>query len=178
MKKVFLTLLLTTYYNIYSQNLFFIGDKSYPATETFSLMDNNNFDENNMLGLSNLDVLIAKTTDGAGYLVLSKKTMTGVIIRGKVLIYLDDGTVITCVDKGKYDFVDETSTTIYSLNKQELEKMKNSNLNTIRYSLKCGSGCLVSTEEGSFTASNKSREKYSMKIERIDVTSLVNELFN
>lgn len=162
---------------IYSQDLFFIGDKSFPATETFSLMDNKNFDENNMLGLNNLDVLIAKNFDGSGFLVLSKKTMTGVLIKGKILVYLDNGTVISCLDKGKYDYVDETSTTIYYLNKDELEKMKSSNLNTIRYNLKCGSGCDSSGEEGSFTASNKSRNYYGREIKRIDVNSLINQLF-
>lgn len=177
MNKIIYLLLMSCIFNTYSQNLFFIGDKSYPATETFSLMGNNDFDSDNMLGLSNLDILIAKNSNNSGFLVLSKKTMTGVLIRGKILLYLDDGTVITCIDKGKYDYVDKTSTTIYTLTQQELEKMRNSNLNTVRYSLKCGSGCQMSTEEGNFTASNKTKIKYGNEIKKIDVPYLLNVLF-
>jgi len=59
----------------------------------------------------------------------------------------------------------------------ELEKMENSNLNTIRYTLKCGSGCTFSTEEGNFSASNKAGYINYSNRQRIDVSQLITDLF-
>jgi len=98
MKKVILlfALIFAIYTTANAQNLFFIGDKSYPSTETFTMESNAEF------GSSNLDVLFAK--DGTtGLIAVSTTSMTGVLIKGKLSIYLDDGTVISCVDRGKYD---------------------------------------------------------------------------
>jgi len=98
-----------------------------------------------------------------------------VLIRGKLTIYLDDGTVISCLDRGKYDYVDNIATTIFYLTKDELEKMKVVNINTIRYTLKCVSGCSYPTE--SFSASNKESGYGYEKKEKTDVPNLIRELF-
>lgn len=148
-------------------NLFFIDEKSYPCTKTIELKGKSSS--------NNLDVVIAK--DGTkGLFVVSTPTMTGVLIRGKLIIYLDDGSVISCVDRGKYDYVDNIATNVYYLTTDELTKMKNSNLNTVRYTLKC-SDCMMSTEEGDFSASNKSSGLYG-SADKTDVPSLIKKLFN
>ena len=172
MNKILLVLAMSLFVAATSsgQNLFFIGEKSYPCTETFELQSNSDF------GSNDLDVLIAK--DGTkGLFVVSTRTMTGVLIRGKLIIYLDDGTVISCIDRGKYDYVDNVATTVYYLTADELTKMKNSNINTVRYALKCGD-CL-STQEGNFSASNKA-SGYGLygSSEKTDVPNLIKELFD
>jgi uncharacterized protein (TIGR02145 family) len=164
-----------------AQNTFFIGDKSYPCTSTFTLKSNSN-DRND------LNVLIAK--DGiSGLLAASTKVMTPVVfIKGTLIIYLNDGTVITCYDRGKYDKVDNIVTNVYYLTKDELGKMGNSNINTIRYSLKCN-GYSSSSEEGNFSVSN-TKSAYGINYDNIngfsnksystiaaDVPQMINDLF-
>ena len=154
----------------HAQNLFFIGEKSFPSTETFEMKSNSDYH------YSDLDVLIAKDAD-KGLIVVSTEIMGGgVRIKGKIIIYLDDGTVITCIDRNRFDFINNIATTIYSLTSDELDKMKESNINTIRFTLKCYE-CIESTEEGTFSASNKdSNSSYSRT--RADVPKLINTLFN
>lgn len=134
------------------QNLFFIGEKHYPCTEEFSLPPS--IPRNMVITgrpiyssstRNDVDILIAK--DGQrGLFVISDYTNDyRNLIKGKLLIYLDDLTVITCIDRGKYDYVNNIATTIYYLTPTELNKMKNSNINKIRYSLNI---------QGDFTASN------------------------
>lgn len=153
------------------QNTFFIGQKTYACTETFTLKTNKDF------GGHDLDVLIAKNGD-AGMIVLSTELMgTGVRIKGNALIYLEDGTVLTCIDRGKFDYVDDIATTIYYLTKEEVRKMRNSNISSIRFSLKCFQ-CTVSSEEGDFSASNKESGYSFNKKDKTDVPSLIEVLFD
>lgn len=164
-------LLLTLSQFAIGQNTFFIGQKTYPCTEKFTLKSNKEF------GGHDLDVLIAKNGE-SGMIVLSTELMGGgVRIKGNVLIYLEDGTVLTCIDRGKFDYVDDIATTIYYLTKDEILKMKNSNINSIRFSLKCFE-CSISTEEGNFSASNKETGYGYSKTEKTDVPSLITSLFD
>ncbi len=111
-----------------AQRFFFIGEKSYPCTETIALQSNHD-------GRSNLDVALAK--DGTtGVIIVSTKTASTVLIREKLFIYLDDGTVISCIDRGNNDQVDFISTTVYYLTDGDLIKMKKSNINTLKYTLR------------------------------------------
>lgn len=153
-----------------AQSLFFIGDKSYPSTGSFELKLNSSYD--------NLKCLIAKNGT-AGFFVISKGTMTGSVIKGKAIIYLDDGSVLTLLDKGKRDYVDETSTNVYSLTAAEIIKLKNSNINTVRFTIKCpGTNC-ESSEDGNFTAKNEFEKSFSLSSEkkRINTMELIVELF-
>ena len=97
-------------------------------------------------------MLFAK--DGTTALIaVSIKTSSGVVFSGKLIIYLDDVTVITCKESGKHNNGDATVSALYYLSYEKLGKMKNSNINTVRYSLKIVS---ISDDEGmNFSASNK-----------------------
>lgn len=171
MKQIIIITILILNQNLcFAQNLFFIEENSYPCTESFTLISNSKFEGHN------LDVLIAKD-NAKGLLVVSTAIMGGgVRIKGKIIVYLDDGSVITCIDRNIFDSVDNMAKTIYYLTDDEINKMKNSNINTIRFSLKCYD-CSISSEEGNFTASNKnSGYSYSNK-ERTDVPSLIQSLW-
>lgn len=162
MKKILIILTATLFITITAkgQNLFFFGENSYPCTETISLQSNG-------LLRSELNIVFAK--DGTKTLCVLSTTAFTVLIRGKLYIYLDDGTVITCVDRENYDYVDNTASTVYSLTNEELIKMKNSNINTIRYTLSSVDDSST-PEEGDFTASNKGEA-------RIDFPTLLTEFF-
>ncbi len=142
------------------QNLLFMGEQSYPSTETYTL-------HSNSFGAGDLNVIFAKDGNTALFAV-SRTSIDELVISGKLIIYLDDGKVITLKDKGT-DYVDKTSKAVYYLTDEGLNKMKNSNINTVRYTLERGDGP-PSTNTGNYTASNKGDSK-------IDFPAVVSEFF-
>lgn len=133
-----------------AQNLFFIGESSYPCTETIPLQSNSDSND--------LNVLFAKDKTTALLVVTIESPFFDSSFGEKLIIYLDDGTVITCIGRAKHDFVDDKPLAVYNLTNEQLSKMKTSNLNTVRFGLKFDIGSL-SPEERYFTASNKSINK-------------------
>ena len=164
MKRILILVILATT-SIYTngQNFVFIGENSFHSTETFTLPSNS---DNHFI--NDLNLIFAK--DGTkGLLVVSSKLVSTVLIRGKLIIYLNDGTVITCIDKGINENVDDIAKSVYYLTNEELEKMKKSNIHTVRYELKC-SECLFPIYEGNHSASNKGGSQ-------IDFTTIIREFF-
>lgn len=173
MKKILrLTILLLILSDaLYSQNVLFIGNKKYPSTDSFVLKSNKEWDG------YDLNVSVAKIEE-SGIIVLSTNVFDcSVKISGNILIYLEDGSVITCIDRAKFDCVDGKTTTLYNLNKLEINQLKASNINTIRFSLRCAD-CLSSTAEGNYSASNKEIQDDYPKKEKTDVPNLIDKLFN
>ena len=81
MKKILIILTATLFITLTTngQNLFFIGENSYPGTETVTLKSNSD-------RANNLDVLLAK--DGTtGLFVVSVQTRIETFISGKLFIY-------------------------------------------------------------------------------------------
>lgn len=126
------------------QKFFFIGENSYPRTEeSFALQSNSDDGED-------LNVLFAKDGATAIIALTTKSSLSGTLFSGKLIIYLDDGTVITCMDRGESYYVDDTAQAVYSLTNEQVNKMKNSNINTVRYTLK-----IYDIKEVNRSASNK-----------------------
>lgn len=164
-------LLLTLSQFALGQNTFFFGQKAYPCTEKFTLKSNKEINGND------LDVRFAKNGE-SGMIILSIELWDDhVRIKGNLLIYLEDGTVLTCIDRGKFDHVDDIATSVYYLTKEEIIKMKNSNISLIRFSLKCFK-CGMSTAEGNFSFSNKETGDEYDKTTKTDVPSLISSLFD
>ena len=146
------------------QNFFFIGEKSYQCTEAFTLKTNSSTSY-----IDDLKVLLAKDRT-TGVFIVSTKTASTVRISGKLIIYLDDGTVISCIDRGIKDNVDDIASSAYQLTNVELAKMKNSNINTVRYEIKCAE-CISVLAEGNYSASNKGNSK-------TDFPAIINEFYS
>ncbi|WP_236979945.1 hypothetical protein [Membranihabitans maritimus] len=167
MKRILIFLALSITCTIYTngQNFVFVGEHSFQSTEPFTLQSNSDSDR-----INDLNIVFAK--DGTkGLLVISSKLVSTVRISGKLIIYLNDGTVITCIDKGINDNVDGIATSAYYLTNEELAKMKKSNIHTIRYEIKCAE-CLSNVlYEGNYSASNKGESE-------IDYTTVMNKFFN
>ena len=160
MKKTFIVLSVTLFIALTAkgQKLFFIGENSYTCTEAFTLKSNS--DDGN-----DLNVLFAK--DGAEALfAVSTKSIELTIFSGKLIIYLDDGSVITCNDNGKSERVDDASKAAYSLANEQLNKMRNSNINTVRYTLQ-----FAGMRETNYSASNKGRST------KTDFPALITEFY-
>ena len=164
MKKLltYIAISLFAIYTLSGQNLFLIGESSYPSSETFALQSNSD-----LWYVSDLSVVFAK---GEGTPLFAVKTKTpDLVIRGKLMIYLDDASVIVLNDRGNYDYVDQIASAVYYLTKEDLNKLESSNINTIRYSLVYVDG-YDSPYDGNYSASNKSRS-------RIDFPTIISEFF-
>jgi hypothetical protein len=165
MKKLllFLSVMLVFNLTIYGQDFFFLGEKSYPCTEAFTLQTSSeDLDDND------LKVLFGK--DGTnGVIIVSLKTYSTRRISGKFYIYLDDGTVISCIDRGVKDNVDDIASSVYQLTDEELSKMKSSNINMVRFTIECV-GCYLPMHAKNYTASNEGSS-------RTDFPVIIKEFF-
>ena len=159
-----LTLVLAFSAKINAQNFTFIGENSYPSTERFELQSNSDKEE-----ISNLNLVFAK--DGISPMIIVSSKLTDVVkIANKLIIYLDDGTVISCTDRGINDNVDDIATSAYRLTPSEISKMKKSNINTVRYEIVCPICGVFNIWEGVYSASNKESSK-------TDFTEVVEQFF-
>ena len=159
-----LTLVLAFSAKINAQNFTFIGENSYPSTERFELQSNSDKEE-----ISNLNLVFAK--DGISPIIIVSSKLTDVVkIANKLIIYLDDGTVISCTDRGINDNVDDVATSAYRLTPSEISKMKKSNINTVRYEIVCPICGVFNIWEGVYSASNKESSK-------TDFTEVVEQFF-
>ena len=128
-------------YSASAQEILFIGSKSYPCTETFELKSPET------IGGIDLDVCIAKSDEG-GYIVLSCDTwMSHKYIGGNIQILLADQSFIKCIDRGIRDKVNNVSTTIYKLTKDEFIRLSKVNIYSIRFSLKADDGFVAETDD-------------------------------
>lgn len=171
MKKLLaLLLFVVSVTSAYSQNLYLIGNNSYKATTSIGFRPN---------GSHGIDFVIMRKNDGSGMIALSGESMqSSIAFRGNSYLFLDDGSRIVLIDRRRYDFKDETATTIYDLTASEIERLKQTSINTIRATMKCVN-CISSTAEGTFTVTNTAGY-YQMglgSMDRVDTAALVTELF-
>jgi hypothetical protein len=152
MKKTFLILIFLTSIMSFGQNIIYKGNKKYIATDIWTFKCENYF------WVGDLDVQIAKTNEG-GYLKLSIEVPTNSeYIGSSVFIFLEDGAVITCSDKGIKDYLDKQSVVLYILTQSEMEKLKSFEINKIRFKIKTKYS-KYNQDPGSFTAYNQKEVK-------------------
>lgn len=164
MKKIVLLLFFTlTYSQGFSQNTFFIGEKTYPCSETYTL------------GFFHpkLEIVFIKNREQGMIAVTTDAHLGTQRIKGKLTIYLDNNTTITCLDRNKFDVVNHKSTTIYYLTKEEVNKLKYNNITSIRYTVGCIK-CYGMDSSDNYSVENKA-EKYVS--EKIDFPSVIRNLF-
>ncbi|MDM9632127.1 energy transducer TonB [Robiginitalea aurantiaca] len=121
------------------QNLFFIGENSFPSTETIILSSNSSGEED-------LNISFAKAENN-GLITLDRKVDLGEF-GGKLIIYLSNGNVISCDEVELSEIVDGRARAVYFFTNEQLNQLKGSNLLRVRYTLKY----LV---EKNYSASNK-----------------------
>ena len=166
MKRILLIIILVLAFPTYTiaQNFTFIGENSYPSTERFVLQSNSDKED-----IGDLNLVFAKDEETALVFVSSKLTDV-VKIANKLIIYLDDGTVVSCTDRGINDNVDDVATSAYRLTSSEVGRMKKSNINTIRFEIVCPICGPFNLWEGVYSASNKGSSK-------TDFTEVVEQFF-
>jgi hypothetical protein len=140
-KTLFLFLFCTLSFYSLAQNYLYIDTRRYLSTEDWNCTIKNGFPE-----FGNASLSVAKNGSG-GYFVVSVDTHHP--LKGSVLIYLENGGVIKCIDTQIKDQHDGISTGIYNLTASEINKLKNSRISSVRVS------CLMySTSIQSFTIYN------------------------
>ena len=166
MKRIVFIITLVLAFPTYTiaQNFIFIGENSYPSTERFVLQLNSDKEE-----ISDLNLVFAK--DGVSPMIIVSSKLTDVVkIANKLIIYLDDGTVVSCADRGINDNVDDVATSAYRLTSSEVGWMKKSNINTVRFEIVCPICGPFNLWEGVYSASNKGSSK-------TDFTEVVQQFF-
>jgi hypothetical protein len=167
MKKLLILVILFSPFSMTTngQKFVFIGENSYQSTDNYTLKSNSDDENIN-------DLMLVFANDGANALIVVSSKLTGVVkIAEKLIIYLDDGTVIPCIARGINDNVDDIASSAYSLNKAELDKIKSSNINTIRYQIVCPICGPYNSWEGTYSASNNGSSN-------IDFTKVIAEFYS
>jgi len=113
----------------FGQNLFFIGDNSYPSTDFFRLEKG----ENSVL-VSELYINFVKDNEKK-YIVVSVKFYSQTSITDKLFIYLTNGTVLTSNSAFSSDYVDGNLISMYQLTDNDISEIINSNIHSIRYKI-------------------------------------------
>jgi len=145
MKKhiILLTALMSISMTAYGQHLFFIGEESYLSTEAYSLSANSESEKD-------LNIAFAKDSNYA-FVAVRLEISYGNQFHGKLIIYLDDGNVVSLEDQVVRDYIDWIALAVYSLPEEEIRKLKSGNINTVRYEMR---GSLAGS--GNFSSSNRS----------------------
>ena len=138
----------------FSQNYIYIGDDQFKSTNTWE------FKMNAKYWTSSPELVVAKKKDGSGYLMISMDVpFKSTYIGGTVFLFLEDGSIIKCTDKGIRDHLDDQSIAIYNFTKGEINSLKTKKIAKIRFSILGG-------HEGkeTFTANNKVKNEYGFII--------------
>ena len=124
---IIFTILFSIQNFVYAQSSVYIGTRKYIATDDW------NFTVNGYWSQGPANVKIAKNT-GSGLLFISMASFDG-NLKGNIMIYLENGTAIKCLDRGIHDNVDNTTIAVFNLTPNEMEMLKNSDISSIRFSL-------------------------------------------
>ncbi|MFM2368305.1 MAG: hypothetical protein RL619_605 [Bacteroidota bacterium] len=148
-QKVLLFLLFIATISATSQEtMSFKGSKPYRATNSW------NFICENYALTGATTVQIAKTEKG-GILKLTVETTNPAFnIAGIVYVYLTDNIVITCSDKGIRENTGNQIVSYYSFSPLEMNKIKNTDIQSIRFNIK-GISSKFNSQTGNFTAVNR-----------------------
>jgi hypothetical protein len=127
MKKIFITILLATSLTASSQNQIFIGEQSLEATSEwkFSPQKRTFLDDG-------INIMIGKMSKG-GVITISVSSEFGkASIKGKLLIYLKNGKVISTERKIFNDYANDRICVGYFLTTNDIAILKQTNIRTIR----------------------------------------------
>lgn len=125
-----------------NQGVIYRGENSYVSTRNFlfELNSNINNTSTSYIHKDYLTLSVAKKGNNSGLIYLSfddsRKIITSskTLFSGDVLLYLDDNSVIKCIDRNINGYSDNISSAIYFLNSNEIEQLKNSRIKSIAFS--------------------------------------------
>lgn len=159
----------------------FVGTKSYPATPTVVFQYSKS-----SYSSSELSITFGKKEDHSGLILLSIEmsncghSLEWENLSGDILLYLEDGSVIRCLDKGYADKLNCRIQKIYFFTSNEITRLREVNISTIRFTI----GGMIHGDGDSYTASS-TYPKYKIPIPKgvenevisIKTKELLNPLF-
>ena len=187
MKTLLMAIAICIYSTGYSQtNKMFIGSKIYSCSENISLGD---YDRSQLLSSYHSELEIQIIKDGVKGMMTFTHEYGSNHVCGTIVLYLDDNTIITLIDRNQFDKVNEIYTSIYNLTANEIIKLKSTNIYSIRYGIIEGDANLKWNPHlyNQYTISNSEREEYidnydgtgrTVIHEKIDFPSIISKLFN
>lgn len=122
--------------------------KQYPATENWDFICENYA----LTGTAKIQV--ARTEKGGLLQITAQTTDPSYFIGGVVYVYLDDNTIIVCTDKNQRLTKDNETTAWYAFSAIEMEKLKKTNIESVRFNIR-GNPKKFGSQIGNFTAANK-----------------------
>lgn len=149
MKKIVLLIIITLFYNLkaFSQNFIYEGDNQYESTGSWDFKLNGNY------WTTDPKITVAKNNSSGGYLMISIEVpFQQHYIKGTVFVFLEDGSVIKCFDKGVRDHVDNQSIALYNFTSNEIDKLKEHRISKIRFTIYTGN---FNNNTETFTADNR-----------------------
>jgi len=157
---------------------FYIDDKMYPASPTI------NFSNQKNLADEDVDIFFIKISENSGYigLICNGCGFFKRYIAGELTLYLSGNVVMKVSPKGmKKDIVDDISISIYPINSDQIAKLKEYEIITIRFK-EVSQGFENVPNFGSNRTVSRTRESpfsinYDKEKENISTTDLVNNLF-
>ncbi len=127
----------------YSQSYIYMNDRQYEATSSWEFQLN----ASHISG--NPRIAVVKNSN-RGYLLISIGVpFQSNYIGGNVTLFLNDGSTITCFDRGIRDHVNDRSKALYYFTSSEIERLKEHRITRIRFSIVRGS-----QGERAYTADN------------------------
>jgi hypothetical protein len=127
LKLITLVYFLVLSIGIFAQNSIYIGTTSYQATDSWRFTVND-------YSLNKTYVTIAKKSTG-GLIMLTIPTTTVGKIKGDIIIYLENGNAIKCIDRNIRDQLNNEIMAVYYLSQADIQKMSNSDILNIRFTL-------------------------------------------
>lgn len=134
------------------------GTKTYKATPAW------NFISTNYASAGEIQVQIAKNENGGILKLSAKSNNPQFIISGTIYVYLSDNSYIACTDKGLFENSDSQLTSYFIFTAAEMNKLKKSDIESIRFNIK-GKSNHFSSPTGNFTAKNQ-KSYYSTTFEK------------
>jgi hypothetical protein len=110
-----------------NKNIIYSGSKTYESTPTWSFELNR--------GHGSLGLAIGKNKKEGVLLLTIETIIKQIYLKGIVLLFLEDGSVIKCYDKGVKDYLDGRSMSLYNLTADEIKILINKRIVKVRFSL-------------------------------------------
>jgi hypothetical protein len=126
MKFILTLFIFSVHIVLFSQEYLYVGTNKYKSTNGWECTIEGGYPE-----FGNATLSVAKKTNGA-YFIVSVDTHHP--LKGSIMIYLENGDAIKCSDTEMKDQHDGFSIGIYNLSLAEVEKMKKSNISSVRVS--------------------------------------------
>jgi len=112
---------------VHAQNNIYVGTARFDANYSWTFKINGGWIQGDGF------VTFAKRS-GGGMLLISVKEFEG-DLKGDLYIYLKDGNAIRCIDRNIKDNVNNYTMAVYNLTMSEVELLKNSDIEDIRFSV-------------------------------------------